>query len=292
MKPRTTRISKGRLQSSSLTTVISISLVLFLLGLLGLLVMNAQKLADFVKENIGFSVILKRDVREADIIQLQKYFDASDYVKETQYVTPEQAAEELKNELGEDFIQFLGINPLLPSIDIKLYAAYANPDSIAKIEQEFLSYPQVKEVYYQESLVHLINENIRKISVVILVFSLFLFLISVALFNNTIRLMIYSKRFIIKTMQLVGATRGYIRRPFISKGILHGITGAALAILLLLGVIYLAKQQMPELVTFTDIKIVGVLFALVILLGAILGWFSTTLAVNKFLRSERDALYL
>ena len=149
-----------KLRSSYATTVVSISLVLFLLSLLGLLVLNTKKLGDFVKENIGFSVILEKSTREADIIQIQRSFDASEFVKETKYVTPEQAAEELQIELGENFLDFLGYNPLLPSIDLKLNAAYANPDSIALIEKEFLNFPQVKEVFYQESLVHLVNENV------------------------------------------------------------------------------------------------------------------------------------
>lgn len=266
--------------------------MLFLLSLLGLLVLNAKKLADHVKENIGFSVILKENVREADIIQLQKYFDASDYVKETIYITPETAAEELKQQLGEDFIQFLGVNPLHASIDIKLFASYANPDSIAIIEQEFIKYPQVEEVYYQESLVHLVNENIRKISLIILIFSLFLFLISIALFNNTIRLMVYSKRFTINTMQLVGATKAYIRKPFMVKGLMHGLIGALVAILFLMGVVYVVRRELPELITFMDIQSLGLLLVMVLFLGILLAWFSTTMAVNKYLRLDKDALYI
>jgi len=291
MRQRSSRIRKARLSGSSVTTVISIALVLFMLGLLGLLVMNAHKLADYVKENIGFSVILKENTRDADIMQLQKYLDASVFVKETRFIPPEEAARELIQELGEDFIEILGSNPLLGSIDIRLFASYANPDSIAKIEEAFLKYPQVREVYYQESLVHLVNENIRKISLVILVFSLFLFVISIALFNNTVRLMVYSKRFIIKTMQLVGATRGYIRRPFMIKGLLHGFLGAILAILFLLGVVEVARRQMPEMVTFTDSQILGTLALMVLLLGVVLAWLSTTLAVNKYLRIDKDSLY-
>jgi len=291
MKQRKSRFPGKRIQGSSVTTVISIALVLFMLSLLGLLVLNARRLADYVKENIGFSVILKENVRDADRIQLQKYFDASVFVKETQYIAPEQAAQELIEELGEDFIEILGTNPLLGSIDIKLYAAYANPDSIAKIETEFMKYPQIKEVYYQESLVHLVNNNLKKISLVILLFSAFLFVISIALFNNTIRLMVYSKRFIIKTMQLVGATRGYIRKPFMLRGLGHGIMGAILAILFMLAVLYIARNQMPEMVIFTDNRMVAMLILFLIVLGVLLAWLSTTMAVNKYLRLDKDSLY-
>ena len=292
MKNRQTRIPRSRLRSSYFTTIMSMALVLFMLSLLGFLILNARNLADQVKENIGFSVILKENVKEADIIQVQKYFDASPAVKETAYIPPEKAAEELQKTLGEDFIDFLGFNPLLGSIDIKLYAAYANPDSIAKIEKEFMGYSQVKDVYYQESLVHLVNENIRKISLVIVGFSAILFIISLALFNNTIRLMVYSKRFIIKTMQLVGATRAYIRRPFMVRGLMHGLIGALLAVVILALVLFIVKKQLPELVAYTDFKTLGILLLLILGLGILLAWISTTLAVNKYLRLDRDALYI
>jgi len=217
MKNRQQKLPTVRLRNSYVTTVVSIAMVLFLLSLLGLLLLNTRRISDFVKENIGFSVILKDDVREADRVQLQKYFDASPAIKSTTFVSAEQAAEELQKELGENFIEFLGVNPLKASIDIKFHAAYANPDSLARLEKEYTAYPQVEEVYYQESMVHLVNENLRKISIVILAFSALLLLISIALFNNTIRLLVYSKRFIIKTMQLVGANRKYILRPLYSE---------------------------------------------------------------------------
>jgi cell division transport system permease protein len=245
-----------------------------------------------VKENIGFSVILKDDVREADIIQLQKSFDANPAVKGTTFVSAEEAAADLQKELGENFLEFLGTNPLKPSIDIKFHAAYANPDSIAKFEREFSAYPQVYEVYYQESMVNLVNENLRKISIVILAFSALLLLISVALFNNTIRLMVYSKRFIIKTMQLVGATRGYILRPFIARGLLNGLFGSILASLLFLGVIYIAQEQMPEVLQFTDSMTIAMLIALIFAVGMVLSGITTILAVNKYLGIERDKLYV
>jgi len=292
MKKGEVRATTRKLRSSYATTVVSISLVLFLLSLLGLLVLNTKKLGDFVRENIGFSVILKENTREADIIQIQRYFDASSFVKETKYITPKQAAEELQKELGENFLDFLGFNPLLPSIDLKLHAAYANPDSIAKIEKEFTEYPQVKEVYYQESLVHLVNENVRNLSLIILVFSGFLFFISIALFNNTIRLLFYSKRFIIKTMLLVGATRNFIRRPFIFSGVLHGIIGSVVATVMLIIVIYFAQREMPDIIGFTDYGTLGVLLFVIFAIGILLSWLSTLFAVNKYLKIDQDKLYV
>lgn len=292
MKRGNVSTTTRKLRSSYATTVVSISLVLFLLSLLGLLVLNTKKIGDFVRENIGFSVILKEGTREADIIQIQRSFDASEFVKETRYITPEQAAMELQEELGENFLDFLGFNPLLPSIDLKLNAAYANPDSIARIENEFLEYPQVKEVFYQESLVHLVNENVRNISIIILVFSGFLFFISIALFNNTIRLLFYSKRFIIKTMLLVGATSSFIRRPFIFSGVMHGIIGSLVATLMLFIVVFFAQREMPDIVAFTDFGTLGILLFSIFAIGILLSWLSTLFAVNKYLKIDQDRLYI
>jgi len=284
-------VTKRRLRSSYFTSIISITLVLFMLGVLGLLILNAQRLSEYVKENIGFSIILKENVKEVDVILLQKTLDAAEYVKSTKYITKEQAAKELEEELGENFIEFLGYNPLLASIEVHLYADYANPDSIKVIEQDFQQYEQIKEVFYQKSLVSLVNENIRKISLIILIFSGLLFLIAIALINNTIRLSVYSKRFIINTMQLVGATRGFIRRPFLYRSVWQGIVAALLAIGLLNGVLYLAQKEFKEVINFQDIEIIGVLFLSVLFIGIIINWISTFFAVTKYLRMNVDKLY-
>lgn len=291
MKKKESRITRRRLRSSYVTSIISISLVLFLLGLLGLLLLNAKKLSDYVKENIGISIILKEGVKEVDIRRLQKELDAAPYVKSTEYISREEAAKKLQEELGEDFIDFLGYNPLLASIDVYLYAVYANIDTIAQIENNIGRFPEVKEVFYQKSLVHLINENIRKIGFFILTFSALLFIIALTLINNTIRLSVYSRRFLINTMQLVGATDGFIRRPFLMRSIMHGIYGALIAIGLLVGVISLAQREFSEIVSFKDVEILGVLFIFVLVLGILITWISTFFAVNKFLRVQEDELY-
>lgn len=285
------KYSNRRLQSSSLTTVVSISLVLFMMGLLGLLILNTQKLSDHVKESIGFQIILNDDVKEVNVHKLQKTLDASDYVVSTKHVTKEEAAEQLQKDLGEEFVSFLGYNPLLSSIDVRLKAGYANTDSIAWIEEDLLENANIKEVIYQESLINLVNENLKKISLVILVFSGLLLLIALALINNTIRLAIYSKRFIINTMKLVGATHGFIRRPFIWKGIQHGVLGALIAIGLLIGVIFLAQKEIPELLQLIDEVLLATLFGIVIVLGIVISWISTNLAVRKYLRMNVDGLY-
>jgi len=279
------------MQSSSITTVVSLSLVLFMLGLLGIIILNTRKLSDNVKEKIGFQVILNDNAKEVDIKHLTKTLDASSYVKSTEFITKDEAAKRLQEDLGEDFINFLGYNPLLSSINVHLKAEYANVDSLTWIEKELLSSKLVKEVIYQKSLVSMINENVNKISLVILIFSGLLMLIALALINNTIRLSIYSKRFIIKTMQLVGATQGFIRRPFVLKGIKHGIYGALIAIGMLMSVLYFAQKQLPELIALQDNKMLITLFSIVIVLGIIISWISTSLAVRKYLRLRSDDLH-
>jgi cell division transport system permease protein len=280
-----------RLTASYITSVVSITLVLFLLGLAGILILNAKKLSDYVRENMGISVYIQNDAREVDIFSLQKTLDAKTYVKETRYITKEQAAEEFQEELGEDFVEFLGYNPLPSSIDVKLHAAYANPDSFAVLEKEFRSYPQVADVAYQKDLVYAMNMNIRKISLAILVFSVLLFLIAITLINNTIRLTVYSKRFIIRTMQLVGAHNNLIRRPFLIKGVTQGIIAALFAILLLLASVLIVEKQMEGLFSFQDFRILGSIFAGILLTGMLIAWVSTLLSVNKYLKIKTDNLY-
>lgn len=290
MKKETSN-TKKRLQSSYLTSIISISLVLFMIGLFGLLILNAKRVSDYVKENIGFSIILKENIKEVDIIRLQKNLDASLYVKSTKYITKEDAAKELQEELGEDFIDFLGYNPLLASIEVHLYAKYANPDSIAIIEKDFQSFNQIKEVFYQKSLVSLVNENIKQIGLIILIFGGLLLLIAITLINNTIRLSIYSKRFIIHTMQIVGATKGFIRRPFLYRSVIHGIIATIISTGLLSLLLYYSKDEFEGIINFQNIEIIGILFLGIFIFGITLNWISTYLAINRYLRMDVDKLY-
>lgn len=285
------KYTRRRLQSSYITTVVSISLVLFMLGLLGLIIFHAKKLSDYVKENIGFSIIMKENVKEAGIIKLQKTLDATDYIKSTEYITKEQAAKEFTEELGEDFTSFLGYNPLLPTIEVRFKAAYANNDSLSVIKDKILSDENVKEVFYHESLVNVVNKNVRKIGIIIFGFSALLLIIAIALINNTIRLSVYSKRFIIRSMQLVGATRQFISKPFILKGVLQGIIGSFIAILLLIGIVYVSQRELPELVNLQDIDLFLSLFGIVIFLGIIISWLSNYFAVRKYIRIKTDYLF-
>lgn len=281
-----------RLRTSYISTVVSITLVLFVLGLLGLVMLHARKLSDHVKENLGFSVILHDNARPAEISHLQKTLDVMPAVKSTEYVSSDMAAETLMEELGEDFVEFLGYNPLFPSIEVRLVASYANPDSLVLFEDEVMKNRIVREVHYQKDLVSSVNDNVEKIGLGLLVFSLLLLAIAFTLINNTIRLSVFSKRFLIKSMQLVGATQSFIRKPFVIKGVVQGLIGASLAILLLLGVLYAGQHQIPELITFQDSRMLLSLFVMVILLGILISWISTHMAVKKYLRIKTDYLYL
>jgi len=277
-----------RLRSSYITTIVSVSLVLFMLGLMGVLIINARRLSNYVRENIGFTVVLKDNTKDIQIRQLQKDLDASAFVKSTEYITKEKAAEELQEELGEDFINSLGYNPLPASINVKLYADYANIDSLQKIEKKLIAFDAIKEVYYQESLVHLVNDNVKKISAIILVFSILLLFTSIALINNTIRLSVYSKRFTINTMQLVGATPAFIRKPFLQRSAMHGMLGAFIAIIFLISVVYFLMKELNELISIQNI---GFLFIMIVVLGIIISAGSTYFAVNKYLRAQSNDLY-
>ena len=286
-----TKIENRRLRSSYLISTISISLLLLLLGSVGMLLLNTNRLSNYVKENIHFKVILDDELREVDIFRIQKALDARDYVKETKYITKEEAAVDLQEALGEDFLQTLGYNPLLPTIEVMFLASYANNDSISVIQSDLKEFSGIKEVYYQKNLIQAVNENVRKISLFILFFSAFLLLIAITLINNTIRLSVYSKRFIIRTMQLVGATPAYIRKPFLLKGALQGFIGALISIALLTSIVYLIQDSVEGIVQLSDIELLAVLFAIVIVLGIVLNWVSTWFAVTRYLNINKDKLY-
>jgi len=282
---------KKRIFSSWLTSMVSISLVLIMLGTLGLILVNAGRLSEYVREKIGFTIVLQGNMNEVDIIRFQKILNASDYVKSTRYIDKETAAKELTEELGEDFTGFLGYNPLFASIDVKLYAAYTRPDSLVLIEKKFLEYPEVKEVYYQKNLVSVINRNVSKISLFLLILSALLIFIFVALINNTIRISIYSRRFTINTMQMVGASNSFIRKPFLQQSLYWGAYGALIANIIVLGAFYTYKKELTGIISQNDISIAALVFAMVIGLGMLISYLSTMFAVNKFLRLKFDELF-
>jgi len=285
------KAGRGRLRASYITSIVSITLVMFMLGLLGLIILHGKKLSEYVRENISVSVLLKDDVSDEMVLNFRSRIEKTSYVKSSVYVTREQAAKELSSELGEDFVQFLGFNPLPASIDLQLKAGYANSDSIARIEKLLLKNSIVKEVIYQKSLIDQVNSNIRKISFIILSFNLILLVISIILISNTIRLSIYAKRFLIRSMQLVGANESFIRMPFIKRGIFHGLIASVIAIVLLVITLWIARQRMPELALLQNFQGIGLFFVAVLATGIILSALSTWFAVNKFLRMRVDSLY-
>ena len=275
-------------------SMVSIALVLFLLGVFALLMMHAQRLSNHLKENIGFEVVMNSNVKADKILQLQKGLDAMPAVKSTEYITKEEAIRRLSEDLGEDFLKWLGNeeNPLLPSIDVRFNAEWANNDSIAVIQARLLKNTDIKEIYYQKSLVGLINQNVSRIGIVLMVASIVLLTISITLIRNTIRLRIYSKRFLVRSMQLVGATSSYIQRPFIRGGRLQGFFGGLLADVLLALLLYGLDKHMPELSIIQDYIIIGIVFLGIIVLGVLLGGLSTRLALRKYLHADIDRLYV
>ena len=285
--------SKRRVAGSYFMSMMSIALVLFLLGVFALLMMHAQKLSNHLKENIGFEVVMNSNVKEANILNLQKELEAMPAVKSTEYITKEEAIQRLSEDLGEDFLQWLGNeeNPLLPSINVSFNAAYANSDSLSVIEEQLLKNPNVKEIYYQKSLVNLINQNVKRIGFALIIASIALLFIAIALIRYTLRLSIYAKRFLVRSMLLVGATASYIRRPFIRSGISQGFFGALLADALLVLLLYGLTKRLPELTFVQDYRIIIGIFVGIIILGILLGGFSTRSALHKYLNADVDRLY-
>lgn len=285
------KYQKRRLISSYFSVVLSIALVLFLLGLLGLLVLNAQKVADHFKEQVTVTIYLKDSAKDVEIKQLEKSLAMADYVKSTDFVSKERAAESMKAESGEDFMNFLGFNPLKNSIDVHLKADFVNSEKLDDISKEALSKNFVDEVKYDNDLVTLMNDNVKKISLWVLVISGLFTFIAVLLINSSIRLAVYSKRFTIKTMQMVGATKRFIRKPFVWRSVRLGIIGALLALAGMAVVLYYINKTFPELELLKTPILIIALFTFVFALGIVITWISTFFATQRFLNLNTDKLY-
>ncbi|TRO67156.1 cell division protein FtsX [Christiangramia sabulilitoris] len=285
------RYQKRRLISSYFSVVISISLVLFLLGMLGLLVLNTKKVADHFKEQIALTVYLKDNAKEVEIEQLKKSLAMADYTKSTTFVSKEEAAEAHSEEIGEDFMEFLGYNPLQNSIDVYMNADFVSSEQVDKIADDLTSKNFVDEVVYDKPLIALLNDNVKKISFWVLIASSVFTFIAVLLINSSIRLAVYSKRFIIKTMQMVGATKGFIRRPFIWQSVKLGLIGAILALIGMAAVLYYLNNSFTELNLLGDIKMLFILFSGIFLMGIVITWISTYFATSRFLNLKTDELY-
>jgi cell division transport system permease protein len=285
------KFNKRRLRSAFLSVTISIALVLFMVGVLGVLVLNARTLAREMRENFTFTVVLRADAEEVAVRQFLKELQLKDFVKEAEYINKEEAAETLKKDLGEDFVSFLGYNPLSDVIDIHLREDYVVTDKIDKIKTELATNPMVNEVVYDPDLIQLVNENIKRIGLILLAGIALLLAIAIGLINSSIRLSIYSSRFLIKTMQLVGATRSFIQRPFLMRSVRLGIVGAIVASGLLVVAGAAVFQYMPDLILLVHPLLLALVFLLMLLLGVLISLASTWFAVNKFLNIKTDEIY-
>lgn len=285
------KYQKRRLLSSYLSVVISISLVLFLLGLLGLLVLNSKKVGDHLKEQVPIVIFLRDDAKEVEVQQLRRSLELADYVKNTNYVSKEEAAEEHMAEIGEDYISYLGDNPLQDNIDVRLNADFVTPEKVEAIIAELSEKPFIEEVGYDKPLIEQLALNVKRIGFWILVIAAVFLVIAILLINSSIRLSVYSKRFTIKTMQMVGATKGFIRRPFIWKSIRLGMTGAGLAMIGMAIVLYYLDRAFPEFGLIKDVFLLGGLFSFIFFMGFIISWMSTFFATQRFLNLRTDELY-
>lgn len=285
------KYQKRRLVSSYFSVVISIALVLFLLGNLGLMIINAKKVSDLLKEQISLTIYLNDSAKKVEINQIQKSLELADYTKSITFVSKEEAAELMISETGEDFMDFVGYNPLQNSIDIHLKANYVTNEKLNEVASELSDKKFVDDVKFDENLIELMNKNVRKISYWVLVFSIVFTFISVLLINSSIRLAVYSKRFIIKTMQMVGATKSFIRKPFIYKNLQLGMVGAFIANLALCAVFYQLDNYFPELTLSSAVEKFALLVLAVFGVGFIITWISTFIATQRFLNLKTDQLY-
>jgi len=285
--------TKRRLRGSYLISLMSIMLVLFVLSLFSSLILFANKISDYIKENVGFEIVMKKGVKEKDIIDFQHILDNKKYVKSTEYISQQEATRRLTEDLGEDILEWLGDveNPLLPSIDVRFKSEYANNDSIAKIEQWVMKNKNVKEVYFQKSLMHSIDKNVNKIASVLLLVGVVLLIMAVTLISHTVRLAVYAKRFVVRSMQLVGATEGFIIKPFMKSFVIQGFIGAVLALILLSIFLFKLMHEVPELAVLTNISSIALIYISVIALGVLLTTLSTFFAMRKYLRADIDDLY-
>ncbi len=285
--------TKRRLRGSYLISLMSIMLVLFVLSLFSSLVLFANKISDYIKENIGFEIVMNKGVKEKDIIDFQHVLDKKEYVKSTEYISQEEATRRLTEDLGEDILDWLGDveNPLLPSIDVRFKSEYANNDSIAKIEKWVMRNKNVKEVYFQKSLIHSIDKNVNKIAAVLLLVGAALLIMAITLIGHTVRLSVYSKRFVVRSMQLVGATESFIIKPFLKSFVIQGVIGSVLSLALLSIFLYRVMRDVPELASLTGFGSFAVIYISVLVLGVLLTTLSTLFAMRKYLRADIDDLY-
>ena len=282
---------KSRTRTASLGTVIGITLVLVMLGLQGFVLLNAKALEQYFKENVRVELFLKRELKEADVMRFRKELDAESFTGSTRYVTADEAAEQLKQDLGEDFLGVLGSNPLLPSVELKLDAQYAHADSLKWIVDHLQKDARVQEVSYHAGVVENMERNFTRLNIGGLIFLALLLFVAIALINNTVRLAVHSKRFLIRTMHLVGATPWFIKRPFLMGGLAQGLVAAMLAVGTLTGLLWLGRRYVPDLLAFTDALSLALLFGVVLAVGLLIALLSTWSAVGRYLRMDHETIH-
>ncbi|MRX40535.1 FtsX-like permease family protein [Flavobacterium sp. LC2016-23] len=285
------KFQKRRLISSYFSVVLSVFLVLFLLGVLGLFIINSKKLADDFKEKIAMTVFFKNEANDSVIKAFNTELKRAPFARSFVYVSKEKAAKEHTDIIGEDFLTFLGENPLLNSYDIHLKADYVERDSILQIESNLRKNAMISDIVYDKQLVNLVNDNIKKVSMWILIISGFLTVIAVLLINSSLRLSIHSNRFIIKTMQMVGATKSFIRKPFVTRSVKLGLLGAGLAIIALIALLLYVETNFPGLGILEDKLLIALVLLAVLGLGILITWLSTHFATQRFLNLRTDDLY-
>ena len=291
MKRRENKIVVRRLIQSYLSSVISITLVLLLVGIGGVLAVNAKSVSDYFKENIRLSVIFEQNTTEVQARQTMNLLKGKPYVKELKFISKEQGAQEMKSVLGDDFMDVFDLNPIPLSIDMYVRSDYVESDSLSKIKSEILLNPGIKEVVFQESLIETISGNIEQIGIILIVFIVLLLFISFVLINNTVRLNVFSKRFNIHTMKLVGAKKSFIRKPFLIQGIYQGLISGIIAASLLCFLLFLLERDFQQIYQMLDINLIMAVCAGVIVTGILLCLISTYLVVNRLLSLPQDELY-
>lgn len=285
------KYQKKRLQTSYLSVVVSISLVLFLLGTLGYIILKTNNLSEYFKEKVVMTVFLKDRIKKHDLEVFVAELKKEPHVKSTRYISKKVAAKKYSKEIGEDFVEFLGENPLKNAIDIHFTSDYVNEESMAKMEKKLLKRSIIYEITYDKSLVKFLTKNIQRVSFWLLILSAIFTLISVILINSSIRLSVYSKRFDIKTMQMVGATKKFIRKPFIIKSIQLGIISSVIAILIIVLLIMYLNQLFPALGLLSGYKELTILLIGILVIGILISWISTFFATQRFLNLRTEELY-
>jgi len=286
------KIIKRKLRGSYLLSVFSISLVLFLVGIVLFLVIETKRISNFLKENIIFTIDIDENLTEPEIFLLQKRLEAKSYVKESRYISPDETAKRFAEEIGENFLDIFETNPFTPSIEIKLFSNYLNNDSLKNVEKDLKNIEGIKEIYYQKSFLHIVNENVKKISAFVLIVSFIMLLITLTLINNTIRLLIYSKRFLIRTMQLVGAGNDFIRRPFLLYSLIQGVIASLISTGLLYFIMKMIEKELEGYKLIRDVESFIILSIVIFITSIVINFVSTYVAVNRYLYIETDKLYL